>query len=243
MSEEQAQETQEEDKGLVVDNEGNEVDIEKAVENDGKKPEDEPEIEYPEWLPEKFRSGEDWQEKLGQSYTELEKTLREKGKVAPDEYETPEDYKDYTDLEAVQNFGDFAKEMNLNQAQYEGMLKFAEDNGLFEVPDYEAEMAKLGDEKDTILKSIDGYMSQRLTPKEQEVMESMAYTSEQAKLIYKMIRANNNVPAKPGEAVNQQDNKTEMQKKLSMMLSDPEIRSNHDKKREAEELARRIAAM
>lgn len=235
--------TQEEDKGIVVDNEGNEVDIEKAVENDGKKPEEEKEIDYPDWLPEKFRSGEDWQEKLGKSYTELENSLREKGKVAPEEYEISEDYKDFAELESVQAFGDFAKDLNLNQAQYEGMLQFAKDQGLFEVPDYDAEMAKLGDQKDTILNSIDSYMSQRLTPKEQEVLEGMAYTADQVKLLYKLIRANNNIPAKPGEAASPQDNKAEMQKKLSVMLSDPEIRSNHDKKREAEELAKRIATM
>lgn len=219
--------------GELIDGEGNVIAVEDATKEPVK------EIEYPEWLPEKFKKGEDWQEKLGKSYTELEKTLKEKGKIAPNEYELAEDVEVNTDDEVFSGFKDFAKEANLSNEQFNGMLKFAQESGLLDAPDYEAEMAALGKDKDLIINGLTSYAQSKLSKEEAETLESMAFTADQTKLLHKIIRSDsNNIPAKVGMPTEQ---KADLQKKLSELMNAPDIRTNVLKKQEAEELAMAIA--
>ena len=68
----------------------------------------------------------------------------------------------------------------------------------------------------------------------------MSYTADQVRLLNKIIRmSDKSIPAKPGESAI--ESKKDLQDQLGKLLSDPDIRNNHDKKRQAEELAKRIA--
>lgn len=227
------EETPTENEGKLVDNEGKEVTVEEAAR------EPEVTIDYPEWLPEKFKSGDDWQEKLGKSYTELEKTLKEKGKAAPDEYELSDDIEIDTEDEVFSGFKDFAKKANLNNEQFNETLKFAKESGLLEATDYDEEMASLGKEKDTIIGGLTSYAQSKLSPDEAATLETMVFTADQARLLNKIIRSDsNNIPAKVGMPTAQ---KADLQSKLSTLMNDPEIRTNQLKKQEAQELAKAIA--
>ena len=107
----------------LVNNNGEEVTLEQAIEATEAPKE---EIKYPEWLPEKFKTGAGWEEKLGQSYTELEKVLKEKGKVAPDAYEVDEALKSKVDTEVLEEFNKEMKGATLTQDQYKAVLAFAD---------------------------------------------------------------------------------------------------------------------
>lgn len=225
----------------VVDGEGNAVDVAAAIANDGKLP-TENKIEYPEWLPEKFRNGDDWQEKLGKSYNELEKTLKEKGKVAPDEYALADDLPLNKDDDDFKGLVAVAKTHNLSNEALNDILKYATESGYLEAPpDPAKEKAALGADADVILESLDRFAQTRLNEAEREVLLNMTYTADQVKLLNKIIRmSDKSVPPKVGETA--QEGKKDLQKKLNELLSDPNIRGNREKQQEAIELSQRIAS-
>jgi hypothetical protein len=234
--------------GQVIDGEGNPVDVAaaEAALKEGKDLKAEAKaIEYPDFVPEKFRTGEDYIEKMAKSYTELEKTLREKGKLAPETYELDDSEAIAIDPEhdIYKGFAEVAKGENMTNKQFNAALRFATEAGFFDVPNYEEEMASLGSDKDLILNGISSFGETRLTPKEYEILKNHVYEAEFARVLHKIIRINDNrtIPAKPGDA--NVEGKADLQKRLSALLSDPEIRSNLDKKQEAENLARKIASM
>lgn len=223
--------------GDIIGDDGKKMDVQTAINKaDGKKPE---EVKArPEWLPERFKSPED----LAKSYTELEKTLKEKGKVAPDVYEIDPDIGLDKEDEQLKALADVAKSSNMSNAQVNAVLKFAKDNGFIgDAVSYDDEMAKLGADKDGILGSIGSFAQTKLTSTEQETLHGLVYTAEQAKLIHKMIRMNNSIPVKPGDTV--VEGKEDLQKTLNALLSSADIRTNRDKQKEAEAIATRIASI
>lgn len=228
------------EEGVVLDDEGNAMTEEQVTEKvEGK--EEVKEVEYPEWVPEKFRTGEDWQEKMGKSYGELEEKLREKGKLAPEAYEV-DDLPVDTEAPEYQGFVDVAKELNLSNEGFNKLLNYAVESGLVANVDYDAEIKSLGPDGDKIISSLKTFATQRLDEKERTTLEGMAYTADQVQVLNKIIRlSDRSVPAKPGEAVG--SDKKDMEKKLQGLLGDPSIRNDAVKKAEAEELATKISSM
>lgn len=234
---EETKENQEPQDTNVVGNDGKPMtltDIENAIsEKEGK--EEQP-AERPEWLPEKFKTPED----LAKSYSELEKTLKEKGKVAPEEYELPEDVDLNVDDDVFKGFIDVAKDANLSNEQLSSVLRYAQESGILDNPDYDEEMKKLGKDKDDILNGLTNYATSKLSEQEAETLSSMVYTAEQAKLLNKIIRSNTSatVPAKLDTAATSVDT---LQSQLDEMLSDAKIKSDHMKQAKAAELAAKLA--
>jgi hypothetical protein len=223
----------------LVDDKGQTVTVEQAIAST-EPPKEEP--KYPEWLPEKFKTGEDWQEKLGQSYTELEKVLKEKGKVAPDAYEVDEAIKSKIEPENLQAFNTLMKDAKLSQDQYKVVLTYAHESGLLDVPDYEGEMAKLGDQKDVIIGALTTYAEKNLTPELQEAMSGMVYTAEQAKVLYDLIlKTDRTIPARAGDST--PTGKADVQKQLEAIIENPKTRYDTTLQKEAEALAKRLSAM
>ena len=223
--------------GELVDGEGNTVTVDQAVEaKETQQPEGETE-ERPEWLPEKFKTADD----MAKSYAELEKTLREKGKVAPESYEMSEDIGLDPEDETYKQFSEMAKTSNLTNEQLNSVLGFAVEAGLLDAPVYENEMKELGAEGDKIISSLKNFASNKLSEDEQEVFNGMIFTAKQAKLLNKVILGTNPtaIPAKAGESVG---NSTDtMQRQLSELLNNPKIRTDNDLKVRATELADAIA--
>lgn len=228
-----------ENDGVLVDGEGKTVELDENGELPNQE-QDEVEVKRPEWLPEKFKSPED----LAKSYSNLEKTLKDKGKLAPDEYAIDDLEALPIDVESeeIKAFTDFASNNNLSNAQYNAVLSFAKENGIFDAPNYDEEIKALGGDSDKIINTLKNFSDTRLSPQEQEVLENLTTTAESTKLLYKLIRMNNaSIPAKPGDA--NIETKENVEKKLSTLLSDPTIRSDMSKKKEAEELAKKLASM
>lgn len=227
------------EEGTLVDNAGNTVTLEEAVATTEPPKE---EIQYPDWLPEKFKTGEDWQEKMGKSYLELEKSLREKGKVAPEKYEISEDMKAKITPEGLEAFEGLAKDQKMTQEQYEAVLKYADEHGLLDVPDYEGEMAKLGEEKDVIINTLTNYADKNLTPEQAEALEGMVYTAEQARVLYGLIQAaDKQIPAKPGSS--SKESMRDIEKQLEAVIANPNTKYDMGLQKEAEALAKRMAGM
>jgi hypothetical protein len=228
--------------GELVDGSGTVVNVDDVIAANEKPKDDKPvetKTDRPEWLDERFKSPED----LAKSYKELEQTLRAKGKVAPEAYELndPENAPIDTSDEVFVKFQDFAKENNLNNAQFNAVLEFAAESGLLDAPNYDEELAKLGSEKDTIINGLTSFAQAKLTPAEQQALEGLVYTADAAKLLHKIIRMSGNpVPAKPGDSVS---SKESLQTKLNTLLADPNIRNDREKQAEAIELSNRLATL
>lgn len=230
--------------GELVDGQGNAVTVEQVIEakeNQGKEPEKV--AERPEWLPEKFKAPEE----LAKSYSELEKTLKEKGKVAPDEYviDDGEEFKDAVDLEGEEfkGFVDIAKQANLNNSQFNAVLKYAKEAGYLDPgPVYEKEMESLGQEGPEIIDRLSRFAATRLNEQEKSVLENLVLTADAAKVIDKIVRmSDRSIPLKPGEST--VSSKRDLETELQNVLQNPNIRTDFSLKQKAEELAKRIAEM
>lgn len=224
--------TEEQETAGVVLKEGQVVDPVAA-------PVEEVAVDRPEWLPEKFKAPEE----LVKSYSELEKVLKDKGRVAPDEYSIDDADAVNVDVDGdvFKAFVDFSKSSNMNNAQFNSVLKFAQENGFLDVPDYETEKAALGADADSIISGLSSFAATKLNPAEKEVLEGMTITAEQTKLLYKMLRmSDRSIPAKPGESA--MEGKGDMEKKLQAILSNPNIRNDRNLQAEAVELSNKIAA-
>ena len=201
---------------------------------------DDDSIDRPEWLPEKFKKPED----LAKSYAELEKTLREKGKLPPEKYEFEETYGLQED--ELTEFSDFAKEAGLTNAQADAVMKYAKDIGYFDLPDQDEEFKKLGDQKDEVMNTLERYASPNILPSEREAFEGMVYTAAQAKVLYKMVRAsqraNTDLPSGK-ETGNPAEGVKDLEVKLRSILSESDINTNRDKQAKAAELAGKITEM
>lgn len=238
-------ETEETKETGLLDN-GEPITVEDAIKKaDGKEPEKKADVaERPDDVPEKFwdkEKGELRTDDVLKSYKELEKTLKEKGKLPPDAYEFTETFG--LPDEEIKQYSEFAKETGLTNAQAEAVMKYAKELGYFDIPDYEAEMAKLGDQKDVVMNTLEAYATQKLLPAERQALEGMVFTAEQAKVLYKIIRASDrSIPAKVGESSGG-ESKKDLESKLNKVLSEPDIKSNRDRQEEAKALAIKIASM
>jgi hypothetical protein len=240
---EQATQTNEQE-GQLLDGQGNAISVEDAIKaKEGQEKVPEKESERPQWLPEKFKAPED----LVKSYSELEKTLKERGKVAPEQYviDDAEELKGAIDPESEEfkGFAKLAKDANMNNAQFNSVLKYAKEIGFLDSgPVYEEEMKALGSEGKEIIDRLDRFASNRLTESERTILENLVITSDSAKLLDKIVRmSDRSLPVKPGE--DQTSTKRELETQLQGILQNPNIRTDFTLKQQAEELAKRIASM
>jgi len=114
------------------------------------------EAERPEWLPEKFKTGED----LAKGYAELQKKFSQGKHKAPEEYDVSAfaDANIPEDDELFNTYKDWAKENGISQNAFEELAsKFVEMAGaeadMAEVS-YQEEYKKLGNNADAIIKSM-----------------------------------------------------------------------------------------
>ena len=114
------------------------------------------EAERPEWLPEKFKTGED----LAKGYAELQKKFSQGKHKAPEEYDVSAfaDANIPEDDELFNTYKDWAKENGISQSAFEELAsKFVDMAGaeadMAEVS-YQEEYKKLGNNADAIIKSM-----------------------------------------------------------------------------------------
>ncbi len=115
----------------------------------------------PEWLPEKFNTGED----LAKAYSELQKKFSQGKHKAPEEYDEsvfaeagiPEDDELYT------AYKDWAKENGISQSAFEELagkfISMAGDEAEAADISYKEEYEKLGNNADAIIKSMSDWAS------------------------------------------------------------------------------------
>ena len=241
MPEQAQEETQDdtaaENTGKIVNDAGEvmeQADIEDAIA--AKEGKAEPEAERPEWLPEKFKTPEE----LAKSYDALEKTLKEKGRVAPETYEIDESIDIKTDAEALEDFKEMAKAANFNNDQFNTVLRYAQDKGILDFPDYDEEMKKLGSKKDDILNSLHAFATSKLSESQTEVLTSTIYRADQAELLDYIIRSSGSVIPQKLDAA--PDSAKSLQSELNELLNASDIKSNTEKQAKATEIAGKLAA-
>ena len=115
----------------------------------------------PEWLPEKFNTGED----LAKAYSELQKKFSQGKHKAPEEYDEsvfaeagiPEDDELYT------TYKDWAKENGISQSAFEELaekfISMAGNESAAAETSYKEEYEKLGNNADAIIKSMSDWAS------------------------------------------------------------------------------------
>jgi hypothetical protein len=234
--------------GIVIDNDGNKVDPSNPFPQD--KPTDapvEPE-QKPDLLLGKYKSVDE----LASAYQDLSRVLTDKGRLPPESYVIDEKDKYPLDYESedFKGFTNWAKDVGLNNAQLNAVLDRAKQEGFFDAADprvheerLNKEIEALGSDKDAILDNINRFANTRLQKNEVEVLHEMAQTASQVRLLNKIIRMNDHsIPVRPGEAP-AIETKDALKKQLSTLLSDPDVRSNLEKQKQAEVLANKIAGM
>lgn len=117
--------------------------------------------EKPEWLPEKFNSGED----LAKAYSELQKKFSQGKHKAPEQYDQsvfadagiPEDDELYS------TYKDWAKENGISQSAFDELagkfISMAGDETAAAEVSYKEEYEKLGNNADAVIKSMTDWAS------------------------------------------------------------------------------------
>lgn len=159
-----------------------------------------PTEERPEWLPEKYKTGED----LAKAYKELEtklggkeedireQTLKEVEEIAfKDRPETSGDYElpDYIDDElAADNpllkwWSETSWENGFGQDEFEKGLKMYSDGLTADIPDFDEEMGKLGDNAGSRVEAVGLFSSQFFEEKHQAALNGLTSTAEGVEVI------------------------------------------------------------
>ncbi len=173
---------------------------------------------------------------------QLQKVLKEKGRVAPDTYEVDEAIKGKIEPENLEAFNTLMKDAKLSQDQYKAVLEYAHESGLLDAPDYDGEMAKLGDQKDVIINTLTNYAEKNLTPELQEAMAGMVYTAQQAKVLYDLVlKTDRSIPARAGDGA--PAGRADVQKQLEAIIENPKTRYDTSLQKEAEVLAGKLSSM
>ena len=155
---------------------------------------EQPTDERPEWLPEKYKTGED----LAKAYKELEaklggkeedireQTLKEVEEIAfKDRPETSGDYElpDYIDDElAADNpllkwWSETSWENGFGQDEFEKGLKMYSDGLTADIPDFDEEMGKLGDNATSRVEAVGLFSSQFFEEKHQAALDGLTSTA------------------------------------------------------------------
>lgn len=188
----------------------------------------------PDWLPEKFKTAED----LVNSYTSLEGKLGQKDEdirnavieelsneafanrpETAGDYQLPETIDDQmaTDNELLKWWSETAFENGYSQEQFEeGINMYAEALNA-DVPDYEAEVSKLGDNAEARQEAASLFANQFFEEKHLPAIERMCETADGIEALEFMMQSmQQGGPAIDGQAV-----ATITQDQLNQMMLDP----------------------
>lgn len=187
----------------------------------------------PEWLPEKFKSAKD----VVNSYSELEKRLGS----APQEYDFSkgESWLD-PDINAFQEFADYAKSKNVSQDVMDKMLE-SMDGYLSEFRvDYDAEKAKLGKDADERLERLDNWARSNFSEDTYDALTSSLNNAEAILAIEeirsKMLDGNTQVPngneSTMNSASSMEDLQAELDENLDKYKTDPKYRRDLQRRME-----------
>lgn len=144
----------------------------------------------------KFKTAQE----MEQGYKELTKKLVESGKIAPDKYELElPDGLALADPEndpMLKSFNDVAKKHNLSNEAYNELIALKLASDAEAMPNYEAELEKLGDKGLETLKSLSNFLSANLSKEEYAVAERLCATADGIKVMDKLrsLSVNSKVP-------------------------------------------------
>lgn len=94
--------------------------------------------------------------------------------------------------ETVESFTRWAKDKGLSQEDFTTMLSLHAKAVASQVPDQQAEMAKLGDKAEQRIQDVARYASRHLDEQEYDQFRGMAVTAEQIKILEKLIHGKRN---------------------------------------------------
>ena len=188
-------------------------------------------VERPEWLPEKFNSAED----LASAYSSLESKLGQKEEdfrnafmkeieeeayanrpASAGEYQIPEgiDEELAAENELLQWWSNHAFENGYNQEEFAEGIKMYSDAVNANVPDYDAELAKLGDNASARTEAISLFANQFFPESQLSAVERMCETAEGVFAMETIMEAlQQNAPssaATPTQQVSESDLQTMM---------------------------------
>lgn len=163
-------------------------------------------VERPEWLPEKFNTTED----LANAYSSLEGKLSQKEEefrnsfmeeieheayanrpASAGDYELPEgiDESLATDNELLQWWSNHAYENGFNQEEFaEGVSMYMNAINA-DVPDYDEELAKLGDNASARTEAVSLFASKMFTESQLDAVERMCETAEGVMVLETIMEA------------------------------------------------------
>lgn len=151
----------------------------------------------------KFKTTED----LEAGYKELTKKLTESGKIAPEKYELslPEGLQlaDADNDPLLKSFSEVAKKHNLNNDAYNDLIALKLQADAESVPNFENEMAKLGDNAQQLVSGLDNYLKSNLSADEYNVALNVATTAEGVLLLDKLRKMGESTKL-PGDNVDKQ---------------------------------------
>lgn len=152
-------------------------------------------VERPEWLPEKFKTAEDLanaysslEGKLGQKEEDFRKSFMEEIEkeayanrpASSGDYELPEGIDDQlaTDNELLQWWANHSFENGYNQEEFAEGIKMYMDAVNANVPDYDEELAKLGDNANARTEAVSLFASKFFPESQLTAVERMCETAE-----------------------------------------------------------------
>lgn len=143
--------------------------------------------ERPEWLPQKFKTGED----LAKSYGELEKKI---GAYtgAPEAYDNDFLGDVSVNEDTLSDFQEMARSHNINQETYQELVGY-HNSTVQDIVDYytspETEMNKLGDNAAQRVSDAAGFLEANLSPEDYKVAEDALTTAGAVEIVEMMIKA------------------------------------------------------
>lgn len=140
-------------------------------------------VERPEWLPQKFKSGQD----LAKSYTELEKKI---GSFvgAPDEYVVPESTQSKTLAQILSEKG---KELNMSQDAFNKIVTEYDQAKVKRRDDFKKQLESLGPEQRKTVTEVITFLKNNLDEKEAEKISNGMRSIEDVMVFDKLRRLKN----------------------------------------------------
>ncbi len=205
----------------------------------------------PEWLPEKFKTGED----LAKSYTELERKLGAHT-GAPEAYEMQpeeglEDYAVNSDDPFATDFARVLKENGVNQKTYDEISNLyfakvkAEEESIFDAQEHQfrEDCKELGEDRVEEIKESIKWSKGILDEESFELIKAIGDKDISVGLLIKQFHdayTNKNYIKLPEQDVAVMTDKSAIRERYNQVLMDPRIGSDPHLKQEADELCKKL---
>lgn len=151
----------------------------------------------------KFKTPEEMEE----GYKALTKKLTESGKIAPEEYEIElPDGLAFADPEndpELSSFKELAKELNLTNEQFNKLAAFELQRQASNLPDYKAEVEKLGENWEEEVGSLYKYLKANFSEEAVGIFEKVAVTADGVRALQEIQKAAKSVTV-PGDSATKQ---------------------------------------